>query len=104
MGQIGLATLASATLALTTLMLVGRSVQAKEMCGTHDRVVTHLGDTYGEKPAVVALASNGGIIEVLVGDDGAWTLLVTRPSGVTCIVEFGEAWQDAPVELDGQPS
>ena len=95
---------ASRLIALGGLIAAAAPAQAKELCGSHDAVVAHLDDEYGEKPTAVALASSGGIIQVLVGTDGAWTMVITRPSGVTCIIEFGEGWQAVPPGPEGQPS
>ncbi len=85
-------------------MVTVAPVHAKDLCGSREMVVSHLGDAYGEKPTVMALASSGGIIQVLVASDGTWTMIITRPSGVTCIVEFGEGWQAVPMRPDERDS
>ena len=92
------------TAVFAALFLAAAPAQAKELCGSREIVVAHLDDAYGEKPSVVGLASSGGIIQVLVAADGSWTIIVTRPSGVTCIVEFGEAWQPVPPRPEGRDS
>lgn len=42
-----------------------------------------------------------GIIEVLVGDDGAWTILVTRVDGVVCLKGTGTDSTLEPAPEDG---
>ena len=104
MQRTGVLAIAVGALIATAAPVPVAQVQAKELCGSRDDVVAHLDDEYGDKPTAVALASSGGIIQVLVGSDGAWTMVITRPSGVTCIIEFGEGWQDVPPAAEGRPS
>lgn len=50
---------------------------------------------YGELSAGVGLNSDGRLTELLTSKDGAtWTLIVTSPNGVSCLVASGESWQD----------
>ena len=42
----------------------------------------------------MGLVSNGSILEVLASKDGSWTISVTRPDGMSCVVAAGEAWED----------
>ncbi len=42
----------------------------------------------------MGLASSGGVIEVLTNDkSSSWSIIVTMPSGVTCLVAAGEGWE-----------
>ncbi len=60
-----------------------------------DRVLTHLAEKYGEAPVAVGLTSAGGLVEVLTTDDGrTWTIIVTTPQGISCLVAAGEGWRD----------
>ena len=39
----------------------------------------------------MGLASNGGVLEVLSSTSGStWTILVTMPNGVSCMIAAGE--------------
>jgi hypothetical protein len=41
------------------------------------------------------LTSDGQLLEVLRSDSKqTWSILVTSPQGVSCIVAAGESWQD----------
>jgi hypothetical protein len=43
----------------------------------------------------MALTSAGTLLEVLTADDGAtWTIIVSRPDGLSCVVAAGQNWQD----------
>ena len=41
----------------------------------------------------MGLASNGAVIELYTADTGTWTMLITKPGGVTCVMGSGEGWE-----------
>ncbi len=48
---------------------------------------------YSEVPISMGLTNTGGVIELLTKADGSsWTITITMPNGITCIVAAGEAW------------
>ncbi len=68
--------------------------QVPAACADRAVALAHLTVKYGEAPVAVGLASNGGFVEVLVGPDGAtWSILITMPNGVTCLIAAGENWE-----------
>jgi len=40
------------------------------------------------------VSSNGAVVEFLSSDAGTWTMLVTFPSGATCLLAAGDNWRD----------
>ena len=66
------------------------------VCGQRQHLVSHLGRAYSEQPANVGVAATGNLIEVLTSSGGTWTILVTDPKGVTCVVAAGESWESVP--------
>ncbi|WP_417517239.1 hypothetical protein [Minwuia sp.] len=79
-------------------LAIGHAAQAEMLCKDRDEVLAQLSNSYKEAPVAMGLASNGAVLEVLTssGQDATWTILVTRPDGVSCIMATGSAWQ--PVE------
>src|SRR5262245_48031536 len=64
-------------------------------CGPHTDVIKALGDKFHETQAATALTSAGTLLEVLTARDGStWTIIVSRPDGLSCIVAAGQNWQD----------
>jgi hypothetical protein len=64
-------------------------------CGPHTDVVKALGDKFHETQSAMALTSAGTLLEVLTADDGAtWTIIVSRPDGLSCVVAAGQNWQE----------
>ncbi len=77
---------------------------AQTVCGERAKILTHLGNTYSKHPVAIGLTSFGTVLEVLTSTNGAWTFLVTKPSGQTCIVARGESWEMLQVIPAGQIS
>jgi hypothetical protein len=73
--------------------------QQAAQCAERPVVLKTLAEKFQEKPVGMGLASNGGIIEVLSqGDAGkTWTILITMPNGMTCLVAAGENWEPITV-------
>ncbi len=85
------------------LMLVFSSSYsfAAILCAPHDIVVLHLEDRYKESSVAIGVASNGHLVEVFASSKGyTWTLLLTDPNGITCMMAAGDNWQtfNFPVE------
>jgi hypothetical protein len=58
-------------------------------------VIKALGDRFHETQSATALTSAGTLLEVLTASDGAtWTIVVSRPDGLSCVVAAGQNWQD----------
>jgi hypothetical protein len=69
--------------------------QPRLACNSHDKLVEMLGSTYTEAPNAFGLQANGHLLEVFVSrKSGSWTMVSTRPDGVSCIVAAGQHWQD----------
>lgn len=78
------------------------SAQAQTMCGERSTVVASLEKTYSETPVSMGLASNGAVIEILASaKTGTFTIILTRPNGLSCVMAAGESWEDLPKRLAG---
>ncbi len=75
------------------------SAQAQTMCGEHRALVATLEKTNSETPVSVGLASNGAIIEIFASPTGTFTIILTQPNGLTCVMAAGEYWEDLPKRL-----
>ncbi len=70
-------------------------------CGPHGDVAKHLGSGFSENPVSMGLASNGTVIEVFASSSGTFTILMTRPDGITCLMAAGENWEELPKRITG---
>ena len=73
-------------------------------CTEREEVVSGLLDQYSEVPKNLGIANNGGVIEILTSQVGSWTIILTMPNGVTCMIAAGEHWMTHPiVKIIGGP-
>lgn len=87
-----------AVLAFGLLAIFGNPAAAQQpACTARTDVISHLGKKYKENPAAIGLANNGGVIEVLSSKKGGtWTIIITMPNGMSCMIAAGENWQAVP--------
>ncbi len=71
------------------------------MCGERRAVVQNLENTYSEAPVSIDLASDGAVIEVLASPSGSFTIILTQPNGLGCVMAAGKNWEDLPKRLAG---
>ena len=79
------------------LILLGGAVEAQNMrnCAPRDVVVDRLADGYGENRQSMGLGANNQVVEVFASDEtGTWTITVTMPNGLTCLVASGQAFEE----------
>jgi hypothetical protein len=66
-------------------------------CVKRADLIKHLEAKYHEAPSAVGLADNGALLEVFSSKSGeTWTVTVTMPNGISCMVATGQQWQDVP--------
>lgn len=70
------------------------AAQNARNCGPRDLVVDRLAQGYGETRQSMGLGANNSVVEVFAsGDSGTWTITVTSPNGMTCLVASGQAFE-----------
>jgi len=70
------------------------SAQQDRNCGPRDLVVTRLAEGFGETRKSIGLGANNAVIEVFASlVSGTWSITVTAPNGVTCLVASGQAFE-----------
>ncbi|NQV98182.1 MAG: hypothetical protein HQ483_00655 [Rhodospirillales bacterium] len=87
-----------AVVALTTPLLISTPASAQAVCGLRPAVLKQLQGNYKEAPVSMGLASNGSVLEITRSDTGSWSILLTNPSGVTCLMAAGENWESVKSE------
>ncbi|MBT4688843.1 MAG: hypothetical protein HOB72_12185 [Rhodospirillaceae bacterium] len=71
-----------------------QQVPAGAVCGERAKFLTHLGKNHKEAPTAMGVTASGRVLEVLTSSDGTWTILMTHPNGITCMVTAGQAWEN----------
>jgi len=68
--------------------------QAGGNCAPRPVVLERLADGYGETRQSIGLGGNNQVVEVFASHHtGSWTITVTRPDGMTCLVAAGNAFE-----------
>jgi len=63
-------------------------------CAPRDNVVARLAEGYGESRKSIGIGANNQVVEVFASDEsGTWTITVTSPAGLTCLVASGQAYE-----------
>ena len=74
--------------------------QSSRNCGERAQVVQRLVEGYGETRRSLGPGANNTIIEVFASvGTGTWTIIVTLPSGITCLVAAGQAYEEINEDL-----
>lgn len=93
-----LKTLMNLTLGLPFLSLLalaaGPAAAQGGNCAPRDKVVQRLAEKYGESRQSIGMGQRGMVMETFASaDTGSWTITVTTPSGITCLVASGQSYE-----------
>lgn len=87
---------------LVALFVAGPAL-AQMACDKRTEVTGHLKRKYEEAPVALGVANNGGLVELLTTKSGTtWTLIITLPNGMTCLLAAGEDWESIPIAQFGE--
>lgn len=92
--------------AVAALIPVG--AMAQQNCAPRDAVVERLNERYSETRQSIGLGANNAVVETWASlESGSWTITVTMPNGMTCLVASGQGFElvdeDLPASL-GDPT
>jgi hypothetical protein len=90
-----------ATLTACALMLAALPAAAGgQSCGPRGKVVERLSTQFGETRRGIGLNNGNRVLEIWASDaTGSWTVTVSLPSGRTCLLATGQAWEDRMDDL-----
>ena len=86
-----------------TLLAVTPSARRRgsQACAERSRVVQKLADKFGETLRSLGLHRDDGVVEVYSSEEtGTWTILMTRPDGMSCLLAAGQRWEQDVHPLD----
>lgn len=87
---------------LTAALLFGMAstgppALASNTCAPRDALVAQLEKSYGEILSARGLQGPNALIEVFASaESGSFTVLMSRPDGISCIVSTGTHWLPEP--------
>lgn len=80
---------------LAILAASSSHAQALRHCGERDRLITRLAESFGESRQAIGLGANNSVMEVFASTEtGTWTITVTMPNGLMCIIATGENYEN----------
>ena len=68
------------------------SASAQNLCAKREEVVQRLWDKWQEALTANGLANDNRLIEVFVSKKGSWTIIISDPSGRSCVASAGQNW------------
>ncbi len=72
----------------------GQTAVPESHCGDRAQVVERLASKYGESRQSIGLGANNQVMEVFASlETGTWTITVTQPTGKTCLIATGKAFE-----------
>lgn len=80
----------------TAALLWAVPAQAQSACGERTKFIETLAKNYQESPSAFGIAGQRNLVELFVSKTGTWTMLVTHPTGMSCIVAAGQSWEQFP--------
>ncbi|MCE8520708.1 hypothetical protein KBY24_05650 [Ruegeria pomeroyi] len=83
------------TMGLSLMALAAGQLQAQgNNCAPRQMVLDQLAQKYGEARRGIGLVQQGSVMEVFASDEtGTWTITVTLPNGMTCMVASGQSYE-----------
>lgn len=63
-------------------------------CAPRDVVVKRLAEKYGESRQSIGVGGEGMVMETFASNEsGSWTITVTMPNGMTCLMASGQSYE-----------
>jgi len=74
------------------LCFISSEVVAQSICGPRAELILRLWDKWQEAQIAHGLVNDNQLMEVFANKSGSWTILITDPSGVSCVAGTGKNW------------
>ncbi|SDX13711.1 hypothetical protein SAMN05444358_103130 [Ruegeria halocynthiae] len=80
---------------LGLMVLAAQQLYAQpRQCAPRDDLIQQLEERYGETRRGIGIARQGAVMELFASaNTGSWTITITLPDGMTCLVASGQAFE-----------
>lgn len=76
------------------------TASAQALCAERDEIIDKLESSHSEEIVGLGIAS-GFLVELLTSKDGStWSIVITYPTGRSCVVAVGEDWRAEKVGVE----
>lgn len=89
-------------LAVGSMLIIAQGVHAQPNgnCAKRAAITEKLANKYGETRQSMGLGAINAVVEVFASKDSrTWTITVTMPTGLTCLVATGQAFEAMTEDL-----
>ena len=94
--------LASGLIAAFAASVTPAAAEGASACSQPKNIADLLHNDYSEKPVAYGVQGDGSLMQVYASRAGdTWTVVMTTPRGVSCIVAEGKRWESLPRQPDG---
>jgi len=88
---------AAAAVAILSFPPLAAETAEDSPCAERTNIIDTLDTQYKESPRAIGLVSQEAVLEIFVSETGTWTVVVTDPAGVSCVLAAGQSWEEIPV-------
>lgn len=88
---------AAAAVAVLSVQPMPAAAAQDTPCAERNNVIDTLDTQYKESPRAIGLVSKEAVLEIFVSETGTWTVVVTDPAGVSCVLAAGQSWEEIPL-------
>lgn len=88
---------------LTAVALIWTTINAhaqqQAQCAPRDNIMSQLEEKYAEVPIIMGMTNAGTLMEITANaDKSSYTVTITRPDGITCLMGAGENLEILPTK------
>lgn len=89
---------------LVAFLAISTPALAAPQCGPTANVLNVLGKKYKERPRAMGLVKDDAMMQIFVAESGTWSVVMTVPSGLSCIIAAGDHYDTVPIDSNDTPS
>ena len=79
-----------------SLLLASWAPASAAACMARESLVGYLAERFAEQPRAVGLILDRRVMELFVSARGTWSIVLTDPRGIACLVMAGDGWDQVP--------
>ena len=72
------------------------STSATAFCDKRQFITQSLTQDYKKGPVSMGVSNTGSVIEIFASENGSWTMVLTKPDGMSCMIAVGSNWETLP--------
>lgn len=72
------------------------SMAQEQACLPRADILARLENKFKEVPISSGVMTNGSLLEIVASENGTWSLIISHPTGYSCLTAAGERWETRP--------